>query len=86
MQVWRAPLCALILCWIVISTNNVDAAKSNGKSGDIQRKNSRTQSRREELPSEDVQMDEADVEKENPKSKKSPEEVLAGKYLRTLTQ
>ncbi|KAI7793565.1 putative adipocyte enhancer-binding protein 1, partial [Triplophysa rosa] len=87
-QTSRVPPCAVLLalCCIVtfmINTELVDAAKSNTSSRDVQtRKNSSIHSKRDELqdtPSEDIQTDEADVEKEKPKSKKSPEEVLAAK-------
>lgn len=88
MQTSRVPLCAVLLalCWIVtflINVELVDAAKSNTRSRDVQtRKNSSVHSKRDELqetPSEDIQLDKAEVEKEKPKSRKSPEEVLAGK-------
>lgn len=67
----------------MINLELVDAAKPDTRSRDVQaRRNGNIDSKREELqdtPSEDIQTDEADVEKEKPKSKKSPEEVLAGK-------
>lgn len=94
MRAPRVPLCATLfaLCWIltfVINEELVNAAKSNQRTRSVQmRQNSGINSKREDLQdgfSEDTQMDEpgAEVmtEKEKPKGKKTPEEVLAGKLL-----
>ncbi len=92
MQAPRVRLCATLfaLCWIltlVINEELVNAAKSNQRTRSIQmRQNSEINSKREDLQdgfSEDTQMDEPGaeemVEKQKPKGKKTPEELLAGK-------
>ncbi|XP_016312285.1 inactive carboxypeptidase-like protein X2 isoform X3 [Sinocyclocheilus anshuiensis] len=89
MQAPRVPLCATLfaLCWIltlVINNELVNAAKPNQRTRSIQ--NSEINSKREDLQdgfSEDTQMDEPGaeemVEKQKPKGKKTPEELLAAK-------
>ncbi|XP_016422867.1 inactive carboxypeptidase-like protein X2 isoform X3 [Sinocyclocheilus rhinocerous] len=89
MQAPRVPLCATLfaLCWIltlVINDELVNAAKPNQRTRSIQ--NSEINSKREDLQdgfSEDTQMDEPGaeelVEKQKPKGKKTPEELLAAK-------
>ncbi|XP_058644507.1 adipocyte enhancer-binding protein 1 isoform X3 [Onychostoma macrolepis] len=92
MQAPRVPLCATLfaLCWIltlVINEELVNAAKSNQRTRSIQmRQNSEINSKREDLQdgfSEETQMDEPGaeemVEKQKPKGKKTPEELLAAK-------
>lgn len=97
MQAPRVPLCATLfaLCWIlslVINEELVNAAKSNQRTRSIQMsQNSEINSKREDVEdgfSEDTQMDEPGeeemVEKQKPKGKKTPEELLAGKLLNKM--
>uniref|UniRef100_A0A8C1WHN6 AE binding protein 1 n=1 Tax=Cyprinus carpio TaxID=7962 RepID=A0A8C1WHN6_CYPCA len=92
MQAPRVPLCATLfaLCWIlslVINEELVNAAKSTQRTRSIQMsQNSEINSKREDVEdgfSEDTQMDEPGeeemVEKQKPKGKKTPEELLAAK-------
>ncbi|XP_051541917.1 adipocyte enhancer-binding protein 1 [Myxocyprinus asiaticus] len=92
MQTSRVPLLPILfaLCWILSFVINADSVASerynqNTRSTQI-KENSDVSSRREEIQdgfSEDTQMDEPNAEKmsdkDKPKRKKTPEEVLAAK-------
>lgn len=88
MQRSKFTLCLTLfaLCWTLSCFGNVEAdgiIRPGKTIKGLRRQSAATEQQRQELQSEDTQLDEpsADVEGKNdkPGNKKSPEEILAGK-------